>query len=440
MDTTRTGGVDQDRRRLVSTAIASVFLAGGANLHSSELQAASPDEAIRPFRADIPEEQLLDLRKRIAATRWPDRETVSDQSQGIQLAKLQELVRYWGTDYDWRRAEAKLNALPQFMTAIDGTDIHFIHVRSRHPNPLALIMTHGWPGSVFELLKTVGPLTDPTAHGGQAEDAFDLILPSMPGYGFSAKPTGTGWGPDRIARTWAELMKRLGCTRYVAQGGDWGSPVCNAMARQAPAGLLGIHINLPAIVPPEVEAALASGGLAPAGLSEKEGATFDALSAGAKMGNRSYALMMGTRPQTIGYGITDSPAGLAAWMLGHPGFTHWTYDNNDPEKSPDEVLDDVTLYWLTKSATSSGRLYWEAGPASPAFSGPQKTAEISLPVAITVFPGESYRAPETWARRAYRNLSYFHEVDKGGHFAAWEQPALFSAELRAAFRPLRKST
>jgi pimeloyl-ACP methyl ester carboxylesterase len=421
-------------RRYLLAIAAAASLAG---LVPGPLAAAADGNEIRPFHVSIPEEQLADLRRRIAATRWPDRETVDDQSQGIQLAKLQELMRYWGTDYDWRKAEARLNALPQFMTTIDGVDIHFIHVRSRHPNAMPLIMTHGWPGSVFELLKTVGPLTDPTAHGGRAEDAFDLVMPSMPGYGFSGKPTGPGWGPDRIARTWAELMKRLGYTRYVAQGGDWGSPVSSAMARQAPAGLKGIHINLPAIVPADVAAVLAAGGPAPAGLSEEERATFDALSAATKMGNRSYALIMGTRPQTIGYAISDSPAGLAAWMLGHPGFTTWTYSSSDPEKSPDEVLDDVSLYWLTNSATSSGRLYWETGGRSPAFAGAEMTAEISLPVAITVFPGESYRAPETWARRAYRNLIYFHEVDRGGHFAAWEQPELFSAELRAAFRPLR---
>jgi pimeloyl-ACP methyl ester carboxylesterase len=300
-------------------------------------------------------------------------------------------------------------------------------------------MTHGWPGSVFELLKTVGPLTDPTAYGGRAEDAFDLVMPSIPGFGFSGKPRDPGWSPDRIARAWAELMKRLGYTRYVAQGGDWGSPISSAMARQAPGGLLGIHINLPAIVPPEVAAVLAAGGPAPAGLSDKERATFDALSAAAKRGDRSYAAMMGTRPQTIGYALTDSPVGLAAWMLGHPGFSRWTYSSSDPEKSPDEVLDEVTLYWLTNTATSSARLYWEglAGGRSPALSAGERTSEIALPVAITVFPGESYRAPETWARRAYRNLIYFHEVDRGGHFAAWEQPQLFSEELRAAFRSLR---
>ncbi|RWN98590.1 epoxide hydrolase family protein [Mesorhizobium sp.] len=398
---------------------------------------AAEDRSIRPFTVSIPQAALEDLRRRIAETRWPDRETVDDQSQGIQLAKLKPLVKYWGTGYDWRKAEAKLNTLPQFMTTIDGVDIHFIHVRSKHPNALPLIMTHGWPGSVFELLKTVGPLTDPTAHGGRAEDAFDLVLPSMPGYGFSGKPTETGWGPDRIAQTWAKLMKRLGYTRYVAQGGDWGSPVSSAMARQAPTGLLGIHINLPAVVPPEIAAVLAVGGPAPTGLTDKERAAFDALSAAAKMGNRSYATLMGTRPQTIGYAINDSPTGLAAWMLGHPGFSRWTYDNSDPEKSPDEVLDDITQYWLSNSATSAGRLYWEYGGRSVVFAAVERTLEIALPVAITVFPEETYLAPETWARRAYPNLIYFHEVDKGGHFAAWEQPELFSAELRAAFRPLR---
>jgi pimeloyl-ACP methyl ester carboxylesterase len=401
---------------------------------------AAENSPIRPFRVDIPQDALDDLRRRIAATRWPDRETVGDQSQGIQLAKIRPLVEYWGSLYEWRKAEAKLNALPQFMTGIDGVDIHFIHVRSRHPNALPLIMTHGWPGSVLELLKTVGPLTDPTAHGGTPEDAFDLVLPSLPGFGFSGKPTGTGWGTDRIARAWAELMSRLGYDYYVAQGGDWGSPVSNAMGRLAPAGLRGIHVNLPAVVPPEIAAALAAGGPPPAGLSDKERAAFDALGASAKMGNRSYAVMMGKRPQTIGYSITDSPAGLAAWMLGHPGFSRWTYDDSDPEKSPDEVLDDITLYWLTSTATSSGRIYWEyGGGRSPVFSSPEMTSEVSLPVAITVFPGEGYQAPETWARRAYRNLSYFHEVDKGGHFAGWEQPELFTAELRAAFRPMRRT-
>jgi pimeloyl-ACP methyl ester carboxylesterase len=412
--------------------------AGASSLLPAEVLEAAEGEAIRPFRVEVPEVQLVDLRRRIAATRWPDRETVDDASQGIPLAKIKPLVEHWGTGYDWRKAEAKLNSLPQFMTEIDGLDIHFIQVRSKHPNALPVIVTHGWPGSVFENLKVIDLLTDPTAHGGGAEDAFDVVIPSMPGYGFSGKPKDTGWGPDRIARSWAALMRRLGYTRYVAQGGDWGSPVSSAMARQAPADLLGIHINLPAAVPPEIAAVLAAGGPEPAGLSETERVAFDALSAAAKMGNRSYAVMMGTRPQTIGYAITDSPAGLAAWMLGHPGFSRWTYDSSDPEKSPDEVLDDITLYWLTNSATSAGRIYWEyGGGRSPVLAAGEMTAEISLPVAITVFPGESYRAPETWARRAYRNLIYFHEVDKGGHFAAWEQPELFSNEIRAAFRTLR---
>ena len=412
--------------------------AGAVSLLPARVRAAAENDAIRPFRANIPQEALVDLRRRIAATRWPDRETVNDGSQGVQLAKFQELVRYWGTDYDWRKAEARLNALPQFMTTIDGVDIHFIHVRSRHPNALPLIMTHGWPGSVFELIKTVGPLTDPTAHGGRAEDAFDLVLPSMPGYGFSGKPTGTGWDPDHIARAWAELMQRLGYRRYVAQGGDWGSPVSGAMARQAPAGLLGVHLNLPAAIPPEVAAVVPVGGPAPAGLSDKERAVFDTLIASAKMGNTAYVAMMTARPQNIGYGVADSPAGLAAWLLGHPGFAQWTY-GADPEKSPtrDDVLDNITLYWVTNSGTSAARLYWENAGRGVTSAAAQKTAEISLPVAITVFPDEVYRVPETWARRAYRKLVYFHEADKGGHFAAWEQPELFAGELRAAFKTLR---
>jgi pimeloyl-ACP methyl ester carboxylesterase len=422
------------RRNFLATSAA----AGAASLLPARLVLAAEGSPIRPFRIEVPEEQVVDLRRRVLATRWPDRETVSDQSQGAQLKKLQELVRYWGTDYDWRKAEAKLNALPQFMTTIDGVDIHFIHIRSRHKDALPLIVTHGWPGSVIEQLKIIGPLTDPTAHGGSAEDAFDVVIPSLPGYGFSGKPTGTGWDPDHIARAWAELMQRIGYTRYFAQGGDWGTPISSAMARQAPAGLLGIHINLPATVPPEVAAAL-GGGPVPTGLSEKERAVLDALMASGKNGNLAYFTMMTARPQTVGYGATDSPAGLAAWILVHPGFAQWTY-GADPEKSPtrDDVLDNITLYWLTNTATSSARLYWENGArGSVIVAAAQKTAEISLPVAITVFPEDVYRAPETWARRAYRNLIYFHEVDKGGHFAAWEQPELFADEVRAAFRSLR---
>jgi len=293
---------------------------------------------------------------------------------------------------------------------------------------------------VFEFIKVIGPLTDPTAHGGRAEDAFDVVVPSIPGYGFSGKPTGTGWDPEHIARVWAELMKRLGYTSYVAQGGDWGSPISSAMARQAPAGLLGIHLNLPATIPPEVGAALAAGGTAPAGLSEKERAAYDALDTYRKKNSSAYFVMMTARPQTLGYGLADSPAFLAAWMLVHPGFAHWSF-GDAPEKSPtkDDVLDDITLYWLTDSATSAGRLYWENGGRNVLSAAAQKTAEISLPVAITVFSEDVYRPPESWARRAYRNLSYFHEVDKGGHFAAWEQPELFSAEMRAGFAPLRSS-
>ena len=401
-------------------------------------QSSGGGDTVRPFRVQVPESALADLKRRIAATRWPDKETVADPSQGAQLARMQELVRYWGSGYDWRKLEAKLNALPQFMTTIDGVDIHFIHVRSRHKNALPVIITHGWPGSVIEQLKLIGPLTDPTAHGGSSEDAFDVVIPSIPGYGFSGKPTGTGWDPARIARAWTVLMKRLGYARYVAQGGDWGTPISSEMARQAPAGLLAVHINLPATVPPEAAAALAGGPLPP-GISDKERAVIESLMAYNKGGNSAYFTMLTARPQTVGYGMTDSPAGLAAWVLVHPGFAKWTY-GDDPEKSPtkDDVLDNITLYWLTNSGTSSGRLYWENGArGSVIVAAAQKTSEISLPVAITVFPDDVYRPPESWARRAYKNLVYFHEVEKGGHFAAWEQPELFSAELRASFRTLR---
>jgi len=391
---------------------------------------ASNNQNIRPFNVNVPEKALVDLRQRIAATRWPDREAVTDRSQGAQLAKVQALVRYWGTDYDWRKAEAKLNALPQFVTKIDGLDIHFIHVRSRHPNALPLIMTHGWPGSIFELLKVVGPLTDPTAHGGRAEDAFDLVLPSMPGYGFSGKPQSTGWNPDRIARAWDELMGRLGYKRYVAQGGDWGSVIADKMARQAPPGLLGIHVNMPATVPPEIANVLASGGPAPAGLSPEEKVAFDGMDALYKKGS-GYALMMVTRPQTLGYSLADSPVGLASWF--YDKFADWTHSGGEPEKAltRDEMLDDITLYWLTNTGTSSAQLYWENSANN------FNAVDISIPAAVTVFPGEIYRAPKSWAQRAYHKLIYFHEVDKGGHFAAWEQPELLSAEIRAAFKSLR---
>lgn len=392
--------------------------------------ALAGDAAIRPFRVQVPEADLADLRRRVRATRWPARETVADQSQGVQLASLKALMDYWGTGYDWRKVEARLNALPMFVTAIDGLDIQFIHVRSRHANALPLIITHGWPGSILELLKVIGPLTDPTAHGGKAEDAFHLVLPSMPGYGFSQQPAQTGWGADRIGLAWNELMGRLGYTRYVAQGGDWGSVVCDRMARQALPGLIGIHVNMPATVPPELMRAILAGDPAPAGLPATEKTAFEALSVFFGR-NGAYGSMMSTRPQTVGYGLTDSPAGLAAWM--YDKFAQWTYSGGVPERSltRDEMLDDISLYWLTNSAISSAQLYWENNANNFV------AVDVAIPTAITVFPGEIYRAPRSWAERSYHQLIYFNEVDKGGHFAAWEEPALFSAELRAAFRSLR---
>ncbi len=411
-----------------------------ASIAAVPVAAAFQDDGeIRTFRVDISDEALADLRRRLVATRWPDKETVHDRSQGIPLEKLQGLVHYWSTDYNWRKVEEQMNALPQFKTSIDGVDIHFIHVRSRHKNALPVIVTHGWPGSVIEQLKLLGPLTDPTAHGANVEDAFDVVIPSLPGYGFSGRPTATGWDPDRIARAWAELMKRLGYTHFVAQGGDWGTPVSSAMARLSVAGLRGIHINLPATVPIEVAMALGSG-VAPAGLTEKERAVFEVLAASAKKGSSAYFTMLTARPQTVGYGITDSPVGLAAWILVHAGFADWNY-GAEPQQTltKDDVLDNVTLYWLTNTAASSGRLYWENGGRSPLVAAAWKTTEIKLPVAVTVFGEDAYLPPETWTRRAYPSLAYFHQVDKGGHFAAWEQPELFAAELRAAFRSLRQA-
>lgn len=392
-------------------------------------------EAIRPFHINIAEDDLTDLHRRISSIRWPDKETVSDRTQGVQLNQIQELVTYWGTGYDWRKTEARLNALPQFVTNIDGLDIQFIHVRSKKPNALPIILTHGWPGSIFELIKSIGPLTDPEAYGGRAEDAFDVVIPSMPGYGFSERPKTTGWGPDRIASAWDVLMKRLGYTRYVSQGGDWGSVVADAMARQKPAGLLGIHVNMPATVPPEIAKLLNSGAPAPAGLSAKENAAYKSLSYLYTKG-AGYAGIMVTRPQTLGYGLADSPVALAAFFLDK--FNDWTYSGGDAGKvlTKDEMLDDITLYWLTNTGTSSARLYWENNNNN-FNSVEQKTAEISIPVAITVFPGEIYQAPKTWAQRSYRNLIYFNEVNKGGHFAQWEQPQLFAQEMRAAFKKLR---
>jgi pimeloyl-ACP methyl ester carboxylesterase len=401
--------------------------------------ATSADTSIRPFSIHVPEAALMDLKRRINATRWPDKETVADQSQGAQLARLQPLVQYWGNGYDWRKAEARLNALPQFTTNIDGLDIHFIQVKSKEKNAMPLLITHGWPGSVLEFFGTIGPLTDPVAHGGTAADAFDVVIPSIPGYGFSGRPTAPGWGPEHVAQIWTALMKRLGYKRYVAQGGDWGAVITTELARQAPPGLLGVHLNLPAAIPPEVAAALATGGPAPAGLSDQERAAFEGSRKYSMSGAAAYFVMLSARPQAVGYGLNDSPVGLAAFMLVHPGFAKWTY-GNDPAKTPtkDQVLDDFTLYWLTKTSTSAGRLYWENKGRSPTGSATWKTTELSLPVAVTNFQEDAYQPPESWVRRAYKNLIYFHEAPKGGHFAAWEQPEEFAEELRAAFRPLRQ--
>jgi pimeloyl-ACP methyl ester carboxylesterase len=396
----------------------------------SNSQIVTSTVAILPFHVNFPDSDLADLKRRILATRWPVKETVTDQSQGVRLASLQELMQYWATKYDWRKAEARLNTFPQFMTNIDGVDIHFIHVRSKHASAMPLIITHGWPGSVFELLKVIDPLTNPTAYGGKEEDAFDVVIPSIPGFGFSGKPTGTGWNLEHIARAWSELMKRLEYNRYVGQGGDWGAGIVNDMARQAPEGLLAIHTNLPATMPPEIGAAIGGAAALPSGLSEQERAAFEKIKTFVTKGF-AYAMIMGTRPQTIGYGLTDSPSGLAAWI--------YDYHNGEPERllSKDDILDDITLYWLTNSATSSGRMYWENGPRSLISAAAMKSSEIAIPVAVTVFPDEIYQAPESWTRRAYPKLMYFREAKKGGHFAAWEEPQLFAEEMRDAFRLLR---
>jgi len=387
--------------------------------------------AVRPFRADMPEEALANLRRRIAATRWPSRELVADRSQGVQLATSQALARYWTSDYDWRACEARLNALPQFTTQIDGVDIHFIHVRSRHENALPLIMTHGWPGSVIELLEVVGPLTDPTAHGGRAEDAFHLVLPSLPGYGFSGEPTEVGWDPGRVAHAWAELMRRLGYTRYVAQGGDVGASVTDAMGRQAPEGLLGIHTNL---------LVTALGGTMPAE-TEQERAALDAINTFRTTGF-GYFLEQATRPQTIGYALLDSPVALAAWMLDHDTDSYYKISRAFVDGQPSggltqaHILDNITLYWLTGTGASAARAYWESGRAQALAAG-HAPPPVTLPVGFTTFPGEIFRAPRSWVEKAYPTLTYFNEVDKGGHFAAWEEPELFATEIRAAFRSLR---
>jgi pimeloyl-ACP methyl ester carboxylesterase len=403
---------------------------------SSAVEAATE---IRPFHVDVPDEALEDLRRRIAATNWPEKETVADESQGVPLAMIQKLARHWMTDYDWRTCEANLNALPQFLTEIDGLDIHFIHVRSQHEDALPLIVNHGWPGSIIEQLKIIDRLTDPAAHGGSAADAFHVVIPSMPGYGFSGKPTSTGWGPERMGRAWAELMQRLGYTDYVAQGGDWGAFVVDQMGLEAPDGLLAIHTNMPATVPAEVDRASVAGEPPPSGLAADERRAYEQLIR--TYGQVEYARMMAARPQTL-YGIADSPVGLAAWLLDHNDADGQPAaavaaalertESDTGELTRDEVLDNITLYWLTNTGVSASRLYWE-------YKGGFFNAKgVSIPVAVTVFPGEQYQAPRSWAEQAYPKLIYFNEVDKGGHFAAWEEPDLFSAELRAAFRSLRE--
>jgi pimeloyl-ACP methyl ester carboxylesterase len=403
---------------------------------------AADKTTVRPFRFNAPEAELTELRRRINSTRWPDRETVTDESQGAPLATIQELARYWATDYDWRKIEAKLNALPQFITEIDGLDFHFIHVRSKHENALPLIVTHGWPGSVIEQLKIIDPLTNPAAHGGSASDAFHLVIPSLPGFGFSGKPTTAGWGAERTARAWVVLMQRLGYTRFVAQGGDLGAGVCTAMSRQAPPELLAIHTNFPGTIPSDIAKSLQAGAPPPSGLSADESRAYQQLTVlFAK--RRAYAQMMATRPQAL-YGLADSPVGLAGWMFDHGdgydqpaaamtsavlGHTVNGYSAGDLTR--DDVLDDFTLYWLTNTAISAARFYWEL------HLNLYSAANVSLPAAVSVFPGENYQAPRSWTERAYHKLIYYNQVDRGGHYAAWEQPKLFSEEVRAGFRSLR---
>src|SRR2546427_1626348 len=389
---------------------------------------------IRPFSFEVPEEDLVDLRKRIAATRWPDKETVADETQGVQLATMQELVRYWGDEYDFRRFEARLNALPQFMTEIDGLDIHFIHVKSPHDDALPLIITHGWPGSIIEMLNVVGPLSDPTAHGGDAEDAFDVVVPSIPRYGFSAKPTTIGWDPVHIAEAWITLMRRLGYTHFVAQGGDWGAQITDVMGAKAPPELLGIRSNMPGTIPPDVSKALATGGTAPSGLSAEESRAFEQLKFLYTKGI-GYATEMNLRPQTL-YGLADSPVALAAWMLDHDAKSYEdiaaAFDGHPVGNlTRDEVLDNITMTWVTNTGISSGRLYWENKLGFFDVKG------VTVPAAVSVFPRELYQAPRSWAEQAYPNLIYFNEVDQGNHFAAWQEPELFTTEVRAAFRSLR---
>lgn len=439
------------RRRFVEAAAAGVaavslsrlaFAEANPSIVSVAKAAHGDKDAIRPLRVHVPEAQLSDLRRRIRATRWPERETVSDDSQGVPLAMMQELARHWVTDYDWRKVEAKLNGYANFVTEIDGLDIHFIHVRSQHENAMPLIVTHGWPGSVIEQFKIIDPLTNPTAHGASASDAFHLVIPSLPGYGFSGKPTQTGWGPERTARAWVTLMKRLGYEKFAAQGGDLGGVVANVMGKQAPPELLGIHVNFPATVPADIAKALQAGDPPPAGLDDEEKHAYDQLASAARK-RRAYALEMGTRPQTL-YGIADSPIGLAGWLLDHGDgyvqpaaaltsavFGRTVNGESSGAMTRDDVLDDITLYWLTNTGVSAARFYWESHFN---FIG---AADVSVPAAVSVFPRENYQAPRSWTERAYHNLIWYNRLDKGGHFAAWEQPDLFAEEVRAGLRSLR---
>jgi len=404
-----------------------------ASSSSARSAVAAETGAIHPFQVSFPEAALADLRRRVNATRWPERETVADATQGVQLATIRKLADYWGKDYDWRKCEARLKAWPHFITEIDGLDIHFIHVRSKHEHALPMIVTHGWPGSVIEQLKIIGPLTDPEAHGGHASDAFHLVIPSLPGYGFSGKPSAAGWGPERIAHAWTVLMQRLGYTKYVAQGGDWGAVITQLMGAQATPGLLGIHSNMPGAVPPDIDKAALAGAPAPSGLSADERHAYDQLVFFYAHG-LGYALEMGNRPQTL-YGIADSPIGLAGWILDHDASSYAmmarAFDGKTEGLTRDDILDNITFYWLTNTAVSSARLYWEN---KQAFFAPKN---VQIPVAVSVFPDEIYAAPRSWVEKAFPKLIYFNKLAKGGHFAAWEQPAFFVSDVRAGFKSLR---
>jgi len=430
--------INYERRTLLGAATASLAVAGAASLFSGQASAAPASDAVRPFSFKAPKKELDDLHRRIAATRWPEKETVADDTQGVRLKTMQQLVHYWQTGYDWRKCEARLNALPMFITEIDGLDIHFIHVRSKHGDALPIIVTHGWPGSVIEQLKIIDPLTNPTAHGGTAADAFHLVIPSLPGYGFSGKPTAPGWNPVSIAKAWATLMQRLGYAKYVAQGGDWGNAISEVMALQQPPGLLGIHTNMAATVPPDVSKALSAGGPPPSGLSPEEKHAWDQLDDFYKNG-LGYANEMALRPQTL-YGLVDSPAGLAGWILDHDIRSYQmiarVFDGKSEGLSRDDVLDNITLYWLTNTAISSARLYWDTTHNLPP-AGFFDARGVKLPVGVSAFAEEIYQAPKSWAEKAYVKLVYYGNHPKGTHFAAWEQPELFVSDVRATFKSLR---